>query len=59
MALKVERRGLVTSDNLVSKPLLCHTCKERKPGLFTTDGNNKPQCPDCREAEEQRQSRGR
>jgi hypothetical protein len=46
MALKVERRG-ATSQNLTGKPEMCHTCKERKPGLFTTDVYMKPMCYDC------------
>jgi hypothetical protein len=46
MALKVERRG-TTTDNISSKPSLCHTCKERKEGLFTVDVYGKPMCYDC------------
>ena len=37
-----------TSGGLVGqKPLLCHTCKERKHGLFTIDPYGNPQCADC------------
>ena len=46
MALKIERRG-TTSDNLNQKPNLCHTCKERKTGLFTVDVYNRAMCYDC------------
>jgi hypothetical protein len=46
MALKVERVG-TTSDSIGTKPNLCHTCKERKTGLFTTDVYGKPMCYDC------------
>ena len=46
MALKIERRG-TTSDSITGKPNLCHTCKERKQGIFTTDVYMKPMCYDC------------
>jgi len=47
MALKVETRGIVTTESLTSKPILCHTCKTRKTGVFDTDPNGDPRCPDC------------
>lgn len=46
MALKIEQRG-TTSDGIQSKPMLCHTCKERKTGVFTIDVYGKPMCHDC------------
>lgn len=50
MALKVERVG-TTTDTMGSKPNLCHTCKERKTGVFTLDVYAKPQCGDCARAQ--------
>lgn len=47
MALKVEMRGLNTTESVVSKPTLCHTCKQRKLGVFDADPNGNPRCPDC------------
>lgn len=46
MALKIERRG-TTTETITGKPPLCHTCRERKPGLYTVDVYNKPMCYDC------------
>ena len=46
MALKVEREGVVSSA-MDAKPMLCHTCKLRKTGVFTTDVYGKPMCYDC------------
>ena len=53
MALKVERRGgpNTTDSMAANKPALCHTCKQRKPGLFTTDVYGNPQCADCARAQ--------
>jgi hypothetical protein len=47
MALKVETRGLTTTESLTSKPTQCFTCKQRKTGVFDTDPNGDPRCPDC------------
>lgn len=49
MALIVQKSQITTSDGPV-KPNLCHTCGERKPGLFTHDVYGKPQCADCARA---------
>jgi hypothetical protein len=51
MALKVERRGGVVTTTSLQKPNLCHTCGQRKPGLFTVDAYNKPLCSDCARAQ--------
>ena len=45
MALRVEYKG--TTSDMKSKPNLCHTCRERKEGLFTVDVYGKPMCYDC------------
>jgi len=45
MALRVEYKG--TTSETKGKPNLCHTCKERKDGIFTTDVYMKPMCYDC------------
>ena len=48
MALKIEKRGegmVKTTDP--PKPHLCHTCKQRKTGIFGIDPNGNPQCGDC------------
>ena len=48
MALIVQREAnLTTSDSLRGKPQLCHTCRERKTGVFTLDAEQKPMCNDC------------
>lgn len=47
MALRVERKGDPITTAGLEKPLLCHTCKQRKTGIFTTDPYNNPMCHDC------------
>jgi len=53
MALVKPDKGTpITTSNLGSnKPPVCHTCKERKTGVFTFDSYGKPQCGDCARAE--------
>jgi len=46
MALKVERVGTST-DTIAGKPPLCHTCRQRKEGLYSVDEYMKPRCADC------------
>lgn len=49
MALKIERTG-TTTDTMANKLPLCHTCRERKEGLYTVDEYMKPRCADCSRA---------
>jgi hypothetical protein len=46
MPLLVQREG-TTTTNLTEKPQMCYTCKTRKTGLFSVDGNGNPRCADC------------
>lgn len=46
MAL-VTTRNLDAQGKAPRKLPVCHTCLERKEGLFTLDSNGKPQCGDC------------
>jgi hypothetical protein len=48
MALKTETRsGLITTAGVAARLLLCHSCKQRKGGVFDLDPNGNPRCPDC------------
>jgi hypothetical protein len=38
---------MTTSKTIVHRLPQCHTCRERKGGLFTVDVNGRPQCADC------------
>lgn len=51
MALRTEKKGQpMTTTAMNQKPRLCHTCKERKQGLFTVDAYANPMCADCARA---------
>ena len=47
MALIKNRVSLTTAADIESKPRICHTCKERKTGIFRMDAYGKAQCFDC------------
>lgn len=45
-------RDQVNTTESLKKPTpqACHTCKQRKEGLFTMDPNGRPQCAGCARA---------
>jgi len=45
MGLAVPR--MTTSKGIVRRLPECHTCRERKGGLFTVNANGKQICADC------------
>lgn len=47
MAIIQNRVYTGTTSTSKDRPMTCHTCKEKKTGVFGMDSNGRPCCFDC------------